>query len=461
MSIYKTDANNQNVLWKYELPDTCFSNELKVFMNEIYIIANYYAVPRNYSLLIKLAANGSILFIKKIKASTDLSIASICITAQKKIYLGSGACGYTNLIISLDSTGNHLWSKTYNFPSGLGYISSINLDINSNSELYVSSFGALAQGGHRIILQYKINSLGNVLWNRFYLVPFYASTTYELPISRLDASNNIYGIFNINDSLDQHCYNVMYKMDSTGNLLWSNRYSHPASPYNMVYHFDIAPDNSPYMVSYYNTLTQDSTANLIIKINNDDGSARLVLSDYTLTAGRYTLLRIKAINANKFILTTDINDALIASMDSLGIGMCNLTQINLNAIPFPLNEVFYNLTTDAYTFNVADTSITLVTGSYYLIPYCTSIGISEIYSDFELSIYPNPATENIFIERNSVSSAATLEFFDSLGRKAEKTIIPRGERNIIVDVNHLASGIYFVKLTDEKTSVTGKVIVQH
>ena len=78
---------------------------------------------------------------------------------------------------------------------------------------------------------------------------------------------------------------------------------------------------------------------------------------------------------------------------------------------------------------------------------------SENFYDLRVSIYPNPAQNQIIISGLNVES--TLEIFSLSGMKL-KTINFTGTTQL--DLN-LSSGIYLAKITTENKSTTKKLIV--
>ena len=78
-----------------------------------------------------------------------------------------------------------------------------------------------------------------------------------------------------------------------------------------------------------------------------------------------------------------------------------------------------------------------------------------------LYIYPNPVKEELTID-NGQLTITSVEIFDVMGkkqksRKAEKQNV---EREIVINISNLASGLYFVEITTEKGVITKKMIKQ-
>jgi hypothetical protein len=72
----------------------------------------------------------------------------------------------------------------------------------------------------------------------------------------------------------------------------------------------------------------------------------------------------------------------------------------------------------------------------------------------EFSVYPNPASDRLYISTNLTS--AKLEIFNIAGSKmVEKSFIPNGEP---VDISHFESGIYLIRLSNGNMVQTRKFI---
>lgn len=83
-------------------------------------------------------------------------------------------------------------------------------------------------------------------------------------------------------------------------------------------------------------------------------------------------------------------------------------------------------------------------------------GINENTENLSMNIYPNPVTEqlNISINTTENSKNRTIELFSSI-QKVGEYIMPDNSGKIVIPVNNLANGLYFVKFGN----VTRKIIV--
>jgi hypothetical protein len=106
----------------------------------------------------------------------------------------------------------------------------------------------------------------------------------------------------------------------------------------------------------------------------------------------------------------------------------------------------------------ADTSFYLDSATVNYIPNCNTGNLTE-----KISIYPNPASENLFVSvtRNTTVNAA-IEIYTSGGQKVYvlQNQPVSGTQIFTVPVKQLGRGVYFVTvLIDDKKAITKKVII--
>jgi hypothetical protein len=79
------------------------------------------------------------------------------------------------------------------------------------------------------------------------------------------------------------------------------------------------------------------------------------------------------------------------------------------------------------------------------------IGIYNYKSGYDIFLYPNPTKEELRI-RNYESEIRNVEIFDVYGRSVLKLEIRNPKSETAINVSSLCSGIYFIRLIDEKGS---------
>lgn len=87
-------------------------------------------------------------------------------------------------------------------------------------------------------------------------------------------------------------------------------------------------------------------------------------------------------------------------------------------------------------------------------------GLQEL-STSQLKIYPNPSSDLLFVERTLPNTAANLQLIDCYGRIVEEIKIQQGEKIATINVKAVASGYYFIRITDGEHSSWQKAIIQH
>jgi uncharacterized protein YegJ (DUF2314 family) len=90
-----------------------------------------------------------------------------------------------------------------------------------------------------------------------------------------------------------------------------------------------------------------------------------------------------------------------------------------------------------------------------------SVGIEKFNKSTELSVFPNPATDQLNIKFNSENSEAKIELFDISGRIIFcKEYNPSATMSLFnIDVSEFSSGTYFLKLFSGNKIAFQKVIV--
>lgn len=76
-----------------------------------------------------------------------------------------------------------------------------------------------------------------------------------------------------------------------------------------------------------------------------------------------------------------------------------------------------------------------------------------------VSVYPNPANEELFIDLKSISEF-TISFYNSIGSKLNVDLTITNDSGRI-DTKNVSNGVYFLTFKKEGVSVTKKIIIKH
>jgi thiol-disulfide isomerase/thioredoxin len=89
------------------------------------------------------------------------------------------------------------------------------------------------------------------------------------------------------------------------------------------------------------------------------------------------------------------------------------------------------------------------------------VGIEEVLEN-ELSVFPNPASDNAVVRLNLVeNNTVVVELVNTLGQKvfAQSSMLNAGENTIKLPVDALTTGLYFVNVKVENETITEKLNV--
>jgi len=133
---------------------------------------------------------------------------------------------------------------------------------------------------------------------------------------------------------------------------------------------------------------------------------------------------------------------------------CYFATVDANwnsAYPYVVGPTFYGVY-DVSTVNSVPTGTTT---------YNTTVSITEnVLNTIEINIYPNPASNFIVLQFNAlVKENITVELFDITGKIIQKSMIYQGSTITNFDTKELANGQYLVKFTNQKESITKKIVI--
>ena len=113
----------------------------------------------------------------------------------------------------------------------------------------------------------------------------------------------------------------------------------------------------------------------------------------------------------------------------------------------------YTVVLTAINGNCTDTTIFLVD---------VTVGLNELASSSNLTIFPNPANEtvNVSFEQNT-NDLIQIELIDATGRViAQENSLEIGTNNVSFEVTNLSSGFYTVRLTNANGTENQKLMIQ-
>jgi hypothetical protein len=160
------------------------------------------------------------------------------------------------------------------------------------------------------------------------------------------------------------------------------------------------------------------------------------------------------VNREKDTLIYDTNHNLASIFQQGWNGSAWLNTLQLN-ITYDANNFQKSISIKYWNYN--GTKVTSGDSTYYY--FHTVLGINELKPQGRnITVYPNPATDKITIESSANQTKSQLTILNLNGQQVFTCQI--SEPKTQIDITNLPSGVYFVRLTNDKTVEVGKFIKQ-
>jgi hypothetical protein len=78
-----------------------------------------------------------------------------------------------------------------------------------------------------------------------------------------------------------------------------------------------------------------------------------------------------------------------------------------------------------------------------------------------LAMYPNPTNSMVSLRISGMDAACKLEIFDVLGRLSYSEILPAGTLGTELNVSRLPNGVYQVRVSSGKQTLSGRLMIEH
>ncbi|HKR04851.1 MAG TPA: SBBP repeat-containing protein [Bacteroidia bacterium] len=343
------------------------------------------------------------------------------------IILTNPLAGYNDMILAkYDSAGNVLWAKkTGGYSSDYGY--SVTADASGNAYVvgYFDSdtihFDAVTSVTinpvfYSDLFLVKYDASGNVAWAKS-TGGIYQPSSWGFAQQGIasDGAGNIYTVGSFNFDTLAFDSDTLFLGGSSSNVFLAKLNDAGACAAT----FGLFPDSATQHL-YWALNQATGVAPISYLWNWGDGSFDTIAypSHTYAVGGFYTIC--------------------LTITDSAGCtnSVCHTSQLQRNA----------------YSFETANTMVQVN------VVAALPTGFEQNQVPPDISVYPNPAFNNLSIQNNS-SQPIQFSFYNSLGERIISKSLT--DKTSFVDLSGYPGGIYFYKLTSDKTLVnTGKIIKQ-
>ena len=207
--------------------------------------------------LIKLDSSGSLVWQKSIPVgggSPSINAVGVTADSSNNIYISCSAyrSAYNHLLIKLDSSGSHQFTRV--LATGYRTDISTNVSLDSSGNIYLASAYNVGYYAATLI---KYDSGGTLQWQRTVFGPGGNDSSYFYDVT-CDSSNNVYACGKYAPGGGYQAEQMLVKYDSSGNLQWNRKlnivagYGLDVDAYGNVY---VCGYNSSYamVMSKYNS----------------------------------------------------------------------------------------------------------------------------------------------------------------------------------------------------------------
>ncbi len=354
------------------------------------------------------------------------------------------------LLVKMDSLGNLQWNKSYGIP--------LNLDAgNCVIQTKDSGFALCGQSRYGFNSSYavilKTDNVGNLEWSKNYFNSnpaynkSYPDRIIEIENAQLIVSGSSYLV-------GQPLSNVfLCSIDSLGSVLWSNLYSTGTS--DAAHDLIELPEGKGFLLCGHTSSPNTGITNaMLLKVDRNGNLLWNENYGNDTLDGNFYAMAFKSWNriflgGNSYSFGAGGQDIILAGRDSAELSSdCYTHSVLFTTIPFPLMDQGPVTT---YPLSLALTTLNFSTSTgIQSAPVCLNSGINELESEDLFFIYPNPGGQARILENYSEEIIYGLKLIDISGKIVWTQILNSKEEKINVELPEIAPGYYWFEISTEK-----------
>lgn len=468
---YKSDGS---LIWERELPVDS-SNSSYLIASALDVNGNVFATGYKEAgaantdiLTVKYDSSGAEQWVRSFNGPANGQDKSACIACDinGNVYVSGTIVntpgGIDWITIKYDQSGNQLWTASYN-GSASGSDNALDIAIDNQNNVYVVGKAIeLSSGTDAVVIKY--DGQGNQLWKKN--ISSAGNHNDAFRKIKTDSQDNIYLCGEIYTEGSLYDY-LLVKLNGNGDVIWQRNYNGPNNLSDNAKVLDIRDDKiyvsgeSFKLGSSYDIMTieYDSSGNVIwsgrysgasnlndrpTAIASDEEGSVYVTGETSVTAANIDFVTIKYDKIGNEQWTIFYGNPANKIDSPVGISVSGPDQVYVSGRTF-------------LTDNFSDILV---------IKYSNTIGINEplssVIPEFKLyDNYPNPFNPSTKIKFDiSYDAYAELKIYDIAGKEVEVLLnskISSGRHVYEWNAGKYSSGIYFYKLT---VNISGKETVQ-
>jgi len=371
-------------------------------------------------------------------------------------YASSFDAGFEEVyLIKTNSSGDTLWTKTY----GGGNSTSNSNEVHQTFDggYIVTGYTSLNAGNFDVYL-IKTNSAGNATWTKKY-----GSASHDYGNSVQQTTDSGYIVTGETDGFGAGNADVyLIKTDANGDTLWTRTYG--GSLFDAGYSVKQTSDGG-YIVAglTYSFFGTGSTSDVYLIRTNSFGDTL-----WTKTFGGVSIDEghsVQQTTDGGFIVSgftwpflgSVKYDSYLIKCDSSGYSNCN-DNYPASVVNKPSTIVAVPSTVVSSASTVVSAAATIEGRGGNVTTMCITVGYPEIPASNSFTISPNPSAGHFVISFERTLEKGNIEIYNILGENIFTENITNESKEEIT-VNNVSSGIYLVKVSDEKKQYNGKLII--